>query len=148
MGQPGLVTGGSSQALGRGLMRQFGIPGQTFSGWQPHHLIPTEARTHPVIVKIGMNLDAPTNGIMLPEPGTLGGGQLPTHKGYHSLFSNIALAELDKLDVNLPVPVLELKVFGLQQRLRFAIEAGIPLYYSKGGSDVMWQFWLSLPVPR
>jgi hypothetical protein len=148
-GTPGVVTGGYSQTLGRNLMRSFGLPGSTsFSGWQPHHLIPTEATTHPVIEKIGMNLDIATNGIMLPEPRTGWPGTLPTHQGYHSLFSNIALDELDKMDLTLPVPSLELKVYGLQQRLRLAIEEGTPLYYSKGGTVLRWQLVLNQPVPR
>jgi hypothetical protein len=130
-------------------MALFGLQRTTsFSGWQPHHLIPTEALTHPVILKIGMNLDHPSNGVMLPEPGTPGGGTLPTHRGYHSLFSKMALAELDAMDANLPASVLELKVFGLQQRLRIAVEAGTPLYYSKGGSNIMWQGILGQPWPR
>jgi hypothetical protein len=82
------------------------------------------------------------------EPGTAGGGTLPTHRGYHALFSEIALSELDKIDVSLPVPVLELKVFGLQQRLRLAIMEGTPLYRSRGASIPMWQSQLALPVPR
>jgi hypothetical protein len=146
VGEPGLVVGGKSPTLGRAMMRDYGIPGTSFSGWQPHHLIPTEAMNHPVIQKIGMNLDDPSNGIMLPEPDTPAGGRLPTHRGYHSLFSNMALAELDRLDVNLPISVLQLKVFGVQQRLRFAVIAGLPLYYSKGGTDAVWQLWLSLPL--
>lgn len=148
-GTPGTVTGGSSQRLGRNLMRSFGLPAKTsFSGWQPHHIIPTEAHDHPVIVKIGMSLDDASNGIMLPEPGTSGGGNLPTHKGYHSLFSDVALAELDKMDVTLPTSELHWRVFDLQQRLRRAIIEGTPLYYNKGGTVPMWQSNLAQPVPK
>jgi hypothetical protein len=129
-------------------MRSYGIPGETFSGWEPHHPIPSEAAAHPIIIKIGMNLDAPSNGIMLRASATNWPGNLPTHKGYHSLFSKQALAELNKMDVNLPVEVMQLKVFGLQQRLRMAIEEALPLYYAKGGTDQMWQQALGRPVPR
>lgn len=143
-GTPGIVVGGKSTVLGKNILQDFGLARSTsFSGWQPHHIIPTQAKTHPVIVKIGMDLDHSSNGIMLPEPGTLLGGPLPTHKGFHSLFNQVALAELNKMDVNLPESVLQLKVFGLQQRLRAGVQAGLPLYESQGGTIQMWQNFLS-----
>jgi hypothetical protein len=147
-GAPGIVVGGSSQKLGKNIMESFGMGRSTsFSGWQPHHIIPSEARIHPVIVKIGMNLDDPSNGIMLPNPSTAtaGGWSLPTHQGYHSTYSDFVLAELDKIDVNLPVAVLQVKVYRLRELLLSGIQSGLPLYPGKGATPQMWTDFLYPP---
>ena len=146
-GASGTATGGSSQALGKNMMVNFGMPRSTsFSGWQPHHIIPGNFVTHPVIRKIGMDLDHPANGIMLPEPATNWPGNLPTHQGFHRPYNVAIKAELDAMDVNLPVDVLALKVYRLQLRLRAAIEAGTPLYPSKGATPTTWPNVINPPI--
>ena len=51
------------------------------------------------------------------------------------------------MDVNLPVDVLALKVYRLQLRLRAAIEAGTPLYPSKGATPTTWPNVINPPIP-
>jgi hypothetical protein len=120
--------------------------GTSFSTWQPHHIIPGELKEHPVLLKIGMDLDHPSNGILLPEPRAQYPGRLPIHRGYHPPYSSAVKAEFNAMDVNLPVRVLELKVFRLQMRLRAAMEAGTPLYEKYGATPQTWPNVINPPI--
>ena len=68
-GTPGEVTGGSSTTLGKNMMEAMGLPrSQKWTGYQAQHVIPSELRSHPVLQKIGMDLDNASNGMFLPTP--------------------------------------------------------------------------------
>lgn len=135
----GVTPNFSSTNLGKNTMQWFGLPRSTsYKNWQPHHLIPLELKSEPVIQKIGMNLDHPTNCSMLPVPEAKYAGNLPIHEGYHSLYSQAVKRAIRAMDPNLPASVLEVKVFRLQQRLRAAIDAGMPLYKGQGATVESW----------
>jgi len=68
-GTPGQVTGGSSTQLGKNMMDAMGLSrSTTWRGYQAQHIIPAEMASHPIIQKIGMNLDDASNGIFLRVP--------------------------------------------------------------------------------
>ncbi|WP_353957787.1 AHH domain-containing protein [Peribacillus sp. NJ4] len=87
-GSPGKVTGGSSTKLGKKLFEEMGLPKTTKrTPYQAQHIIPKEFRSHPVLIKIGMDMDDASNGFFLRVPDA----DISTtsrHKGYHSVYSN------------------------------------------------------------
>ena len=55
-GTPGIVTGGSSQKLGKNMMQSMGLSRRTkWTGYQAQHIIPVELRNHPVLKKMGFD---------------------------------------------------------------------------------------------
>ncbi|MFD1885223.1 AHH domain-containing protein [Paenibacillus wenxiniae] len=127
-GEPGKVTGGSSQKLGKNMFEEMGLPRSTKrTPYQAQHLIPAEYKKHPVLQKIGMDMDHASNGFFLRIPDE---SISPTsrHQGYHSVYSDFVEKKLDKLDINQSVDVLEKQVYDLQQKLRKLQEKGLPLY--------------------
>ncbi|MCF5505028.1 hypothetical protein GIV76_20835, partial [Pseudomonas syringae] len=66
-GTPGQVTGGSSSKLGKNLNEDMGRSrSDSWSGYQAQHLIPSELKRHPILEKVGIDLDDASNGIFLP----------------------------------------------------------------------------------
>jgi RHS repeat-associated protein len=63
-GTPGIVTGGSSTKLGKNLSEAMGrARSAKWTGYQAQHLIASESRSHPVLRKVGIDLDDASNGI-------------------------------------------------------------------------------------
>ncbi|MGY6591503.1 T7SS effector LXG polymorphic toxin [Bacillus velezensis] len=127
-GTPGKVTGGSSTKLGKNMFEQMGLPRSTKrTPYQAQHIIPKEFRSHPVLKKLGMDMDDASNGFFLrvPEDDI---SATSRHKGYHSVYSSFVRKKLDEIDVNQSVDVIEKQVYGLQQKLRELQEKGLPLY--------------------
>ncbi|AZJ42807.1 T7SS effector LXG polymorphic toxin [Bacillus velezensis] len=127
-GTPGKVTGGSSTKLGKNMFEQMGLPRSTKrTPYQAQHIIPKEFRNHPVLKKLGMDMDDASNGFFLrvPEDDI---SATSRHKGYHSVYSSFVRKKLDEIDVNQSVDVIEKQVYGLQQKLRELQEKGLPLY--------------------
>ncbi|MBE2978193.1 T7SS effector LXG polymorphic toxin [Priestia megaterium] len=127
-GKPGEVTGGSSTKLGKNMFEQMGLPRSTKrTPYQAQHVIPKEFRSHPIIKKIGMDMDHASNGFFLqiPEENV---SATSRHKGYHSVYSNFVRKKLDEMDVNQSVDDLEKQVFELQTKLKVLQEKGLPLY--------------------
>lgn len=121
------VIGGSSTTLAKNLKN---IP----SGYQAHHIIPVECRTHPVLNKIGFNLDDAANGIALPgRPGL--NPKLPVHRGYHSDYSQAVRRELDKIPANLSEEETRRRVMGIITKFKSEIESGRSLYRTNGAPD-------------
>ena len=132
-GKDGIVTGGDSQKLGGNILKTMGMPKSGLrKGYQAQHIIPAELKTHPVIQKIGMDMDNATNGILLPTPNQKS-STLPRHRGYHSIYSSFVRGQLNKLDINKSSLELQREVAQLQGKLRKLQESGLPLY--KGFSD-------------
>ncbi|TJZ72461.1 transposase [Bacillus amyloliquefaciens] len=127
-GTPGKVTGGSSTKLGKNMFEQMGLPRSTKrTPYQAQHIIPKEFRSHPVLKKLGMDMDDASNGFFLRVPDD-DISATSRHKGYHSVYSSFVRKKLDEIDVNQSVDVIEKQVYGLQQKLRELQEKGLPLY--------------------
>ncbi|HDW3055948.1 TPA: AHH domain-containing protein [Bacillus cereus] len=130
-GTPGKVTGGSSTKLGQNLLESMGLPrSASRKGYQAQHIIPKNLRNHPVLKKIGMDMDHADNGIFLPIPAK-DPSALSRHRGFHSVYNNVVKDQLDKLNINQSIKELEQQVFELQQKLKKGTESGLPLYKSK-----------------
>ncbi|BFH66809.1 MAG: AHH domain-containing protein [Paenibacillus dendritiformis] len=94
--------------------------------YQAQHIIPFELSEHPVIQKIGMDMDHTFNGIFLRVPDEYVGAT-SRHQGYHSVYSEYVELRLNKMDINQDINVLDKQVFELQQKLRKLQEKGLPL---------------------
>ncbi|PEG11636.1 hypothetical protein CON96_02390 [Bacillus wiedmannii] len=130
-GTPGKVTGGSSTKLGQNLLESMGLPrSASRKGYQAQHIIPKNLRNHPVLKKIGMDMDHADNGMFLPIPAK-DPSALSRHRGFHSVYNNVVKDQLDKLNINQSIKELEQQVFELQQKLKKGTESGLPLYKSK-----------------
>jgi hypothetical protein len=138
-GTPGQVTGGSSTTLGRNMMEEMGLPhSQTWPGYQAQHVLPSELSTHPVLQKIGMDLDHASNGMFLPTPDKAL-SPLARHRGYHSVYNEVVERKLSRMDISKSIPELEQEVFQLQQRIRHLTRQGTPLYPSQGATVELWE---------
>ncbi|KYD06491.1 T7SS effector LXG polymorphic toxin [Bacillus atrophaeus] len=127
-GTPGKVTGGSSTKLGKNMFEEMGLPRSTKrTPYQAQHIIPKEFRSHPVLKKIGMDMDDASNGFFLRVPDD-DISATSRHKGYHSVYSSFVRKKLDEIDVNQSVDVIEKQVYDLQKKLRGLQEKGLPLY--------------------
>lgn len=104
----------------------------TKPGYQAHHIIPVELKTHPALNKVGMDLDEVQNGISLPQyPGR--DPILPLHRGSHSNYTFAVEKELDKIPDDLSVTETRKKISEVQAYFRSLLEAGTPLHTSQGG---------------
>ena len=142
-GTDGIVTGGNPTTLGKKLLQDMGVSTlQKWSGYQAHHIIPKQLSEHPVIKKMGMNFDDPTNGIFLRIPGN----DISTrsrHRGYHSIYTKFAKHELDKINISSNVYSLQIQVLALQLKLRKLHHSGLPMYESSGASAELWSRYLN-----
>jgi hypothetical protein len=121
------------------MLEEMGVKRSTkWSGYQAQHIIPAEMASHPVLQKIGMNLDDASNGIFLRVPDDMV-SSMSRHRGYHSVYNEVVKRELDKIDVNQSIDVLEKQVFKLQQNLKYLQQKGLPLYPNQGASVELWE---------
>lgn len=133
-GKPGTVTGGSSTKLGKNMMREMGVKGKAkWGGYQAQHIIPAEMSKHPVLQKIGIDLDNATNGIFLrsPDKGISTGSR---HRGYHSVYSEFVKQRLNEINISADSISIQRQVRNLQTSLRRMQESGLPLYSSEGAT--------------
>lgn len=142
------VTGGDSRKLRGNMNEAWGFRrALRWIGRQAHHIIPSALLRHPVIRKIGMQLDHPSNGISLrlPEkhadsPDDGGSQNLPQersklpshHRTYHGGYNKAVERKLDEMDLHASVDSLRAQVTTLQNKARHLIEQGTPLYPSGG----------------
>ncbi|HDV8362868.1 TPA: AHH domain-containing protein [Bacillus cereus] len=155
-GTPGKVTGGSSTKLGQNLLESMGLPrSASWKGYQAQHIIPKNLRNHPVLKKIGMDMDHVDNGIFLPIPAK-DPSALSRHRGFHSVYNNVVKDQLDKLNINQSIKELEQQVFELQQKLKKGTESGIEKFYKTklneeikiwqrggGATEELWERWIN-----
>ena len=108
-GEPGVVTGGNSTNLGKNMLEEMGIKRSAkWKGYQAQHIIPSEMASHPVIQKMGMNLDDASNGKFLRIPDdTI--SPMSRHRGYHSTYNDFVKSKLDQIDINLSPEDLQLR---------------------------------------
>ena len=136
-------------------MQNMGLSKNTSSkGYQAQHIIPHEMANHPILQKIGMDLDDASNGIFLPAPNK-GVNSLSTHRGYHSIYSDFVRSKLDSLDINKSSIDLQREVLHIQTKLRKLHKSGLHLYKGfsendgktgiypkrKGNTVKMWEKW-------
>ena len=138
-GVEGVVTGGDSTKLGKNMMESMGLPrGTNWTGHQAQHIIPAEMANHPVLQRIGMDLDDASNGLFLRTPGD-DISAMSRHRGYHSIYNEFVKTQLDAMDVSQSVDVLQKQVYDLQQNLKYLQQSGLPLYPSQGATVDLWQ---------
>jgi len=130
-GVDGVVTGGDSTKLGKNMMEEMGLPRSTkWTGYQAQHLIPVELASHPVIKKIGMDMDDASNGIFLRAAanGDISVGS--RHTGYHSVYNKFVESQLDAMDIGQSSLELQKQLAELQGKLRKLQTNGVTLYNS------------------
>ncbi|MEB2493889.1 T7SS effector LXG polymorphic toxin [Peribacillus frigoritolerans] len=138
-GNPGVITGGNSNKLGKNMMEDMGLKRSTkWSGYQAQHIIPSEMAKNPVIQKIGMNFDDSSNGIFLRVPDN-DISTMSRHRGYHSVYNEVVERALNKMDINQSVNSLQKDVYELKNNLRKLQENGLPLYPSQGATVELWE---------
>ncbi|WP_077071328.1 AHH domain-containing protein [Mailhella massiliensis] len=121
------TIGGDSRILAKNLKN---VP----QGYQAHHIIPVECKTHPVLNKIGFDMDDAVNGIALPgRPGM--DPKLPVHRGYHSDYSQAVRRELDSIPENLSEAETRKRVLKIISKFRTEIESGQSLYRTNGAPN-------------
>ncbi|MGH1287385.1 AHH domain-containing protein [Bacillus toyonensis] len=109
----------------------MGLPrSASWKGYQAQHIIPKSLKSHPILKKIGMDMDHAENGIFLPIPSE-SPSALSRHRGFHRVYNRVVTKALNNLDINQSVEVLEKQVYELQQKLKEAVEKGVPLYKSR-----------------
>ena len=138
-GMEGVVTGGDSTKLGKKMMESMGLPrGTNWTGHQAQHIIPVEMANHPVLQRIGMDLDDASNGLFLRTPAD-DISAMSRHRGYHSTYNEFVKTQLDAMDISQSVDVLQKQVYDLQQNLKYLQQRGLPLYPSQGATVDLWQ---------
>ena len=138
-GVEGVVTGGDSTKLGKNMMESMGLPrGTNWTGHQAQHIIPVEMANHPVLQRIGMDLDDASNGLFLRTPAD-DISAMSRHRGYHSTYNEFVKTQLDAMDISQSVDVLQKQVYDLQQNLKYLQQRGLPLYPSQGATVDLWQ---------
>ena len=138
-GVEGVVTGGDSTKLGINMMESMGLPrGTNWTGHQAQHIIPAEMANHPVLQRIGMDLDDASNGLFLRTPAD-DVSAMSRHRGYHSTYNEFVKTQFDAMDISQSVDVLQKQVYDLQQNLKYLQQSGLPLYPSQGATVDLWQ---------
>lgn len=139
-GKEGHVTGGNPYALGNNILHSMNVPARIKRGnYQAQHIIPVNvAKTHPIIKKIGMEIDHANNGIFLRIPDNSSSVN-SRHQGYHSTYNNFVRSQLDKIDINRPVKQIMRDVYHLQQNLTKLLRSGLPMYPSQGATEALWK---------
>ena len=133
-GTPGKVTGGDSQKLGKNMMQAMGLSRRTkWTGYQAQHIIPVELRDHPILKKMGMDLDAASNGIFLRKPRSDVSAS-SRHEGYHATYNRFAEKMLDRIDGETSIHYIQKEVKSLQSNLRKMQQNGIVLYPKQGAT--------------
>lgn len=116
-GKEGIVTGGSSSTLGKNMLKDMGVASGKWTGYQAQHIIPAQMADHPVLKKIGMNLDDASNGVFLRIPGK-NISPMSRHRGYHSVYSEFVRQELNKINLSNDSLTIQRQVRTLQTKLR------------------------------
>lgn len=137
-GENGIVTGGNSTKLGKNLLQEMGIAETKWSGYQAQHIIPSQMSSHPVIQKIGMDLDHASNGMFLKIPGN-NISPMSRHKGFHSVYSDFVREKLNSINISQDSLTIQQQVRNLQIKLKYLQKIGLPLYASEGATLALWR---------
>ncbi|MBD5134346.1 MAG: hypothetical protein HDT39_00075 [Lachnospiraceae bacterium] len=129
LGTEGVVTGGDSTVLGENMFIEMGLdPNTSRAGYQAQHIIPKELKEHPILQKIGMDLDDASNVMFLRERNLGEISATSIHQGYHKQYTSVIKEFLDNMEVSKNVPELEREVYNLQQSARNMMQDGTPIY--------------------
>ena len=93
---------------------------------------------HPVLQKIGMDMEDASNGLFLRTPAE-DISTMSRHRGYHSIYNEFVRSQLDKIDVSQNIDILQKNVFDLQSNLKVLQQSGLPLYPSQGATVELWE---------
>ena len=137
-GKDGVVTGGNSSTLGKNMLKELGVSKGKWTGYQAQHIIPSQLSNHPVLQKIGINLDDASNGIFLRIPGN-NISPMSRHRGFHSVYSEFVKQELNKINLSNDSLTIQKQVQTLQNKLRRLQNSGLPLYSSDGATVELWR---------
>lgn len=137
-GKDGVVTGGNSSTLGKNMLKELGVSKGKWTGYQAQHIIPSQLSNHPVLQKIGINLDDASNGIFLRIPGN-NISPMSRHRGFHSVYSEFVKQELNKINLSNDFLTIQKQVQTLQNKLRRLQNSGLPLYSSDGATVELWR---------
>ena len=108
--------------------------------YQAQHIIPFEFKEHPVLRKIDMDINHPSNGLFLKnkvsesklELGKSDGiSALTRHTGGHEIYNDFVKGKLDAMDLSADSLTLQKDVKNLQDFLRYEQLNGLPLYKAK-----------------
>lgn len=133
-GRPGKVTGGNSQKLGKNLMQSMGVSRKTkWTGYQAQHIIPVKVRNHPILKKVGFDLDSVSNGIFLRVPSN-SVSSLARHQGNHAPYNDFVEKKLNQLNINDSTNNLQKELKYLQSTLRKMLQSGVTIYKKDGAS--------------
>lgn len=123
------IRGGSSAELARAL----NVP----EGYAAHHVIPAElgcarlaastCQPHPVLRRVGIDLDAPQNGIALPTREGLD-ARLPLHRGSHPGYTQGVSNLLGRIPDDIPVEQQRLSLHLLQEAIKNCLREGVPVH--------------------
>lgn len=103
-------------------------PNTSRTGYQAQHIIPKELRNHPILQKIGMDLDNASNGMFLRNRQSGGSSATSRHQGYHKQYTKVIKDYLNNMDICKSVYDLEREVYSLQQAARNMMQDGVPIY--------------------
>ncbi|CAK3983076.1 hypothetical protein VCRA2120E57_870009 [Vibrio crassostreae] len=146
-GEIGKVTGGSSSKLGKNLNESMGRGrNESWAGYQAQHLIPSELKAHPILKKVGMDLDDASNGMFLPASRAKPEGMVssnPRHTGSHPNYTEAVRQSLNNLDPDLPAFELQKQVRDLQLKLKQVTESGMPVRNVDGAKTEVWLKWIN-----
>ena len=90
--------------------------GTNWTGHQAQHIIPAEMTNHPVLQRIGMDLDNASNGLFLRTPAD-DISAMSRHRGYHSTYNEFVKTQLDAMDISQSVDVLQMCIRDREEQL-------------------------------
>ena len=108
--------------------------------YQAQHIIPFEFKEHPVLRKIDMDINHPSNGLFLKNKvskaklelgATDGVSALTRHTGGHEIYNDFVKGKLDAMDLSADSLTLQKEVKNLQDFLKHEQLNGLPLYEAK-----------------
>ena len=130
-------------------MQSMGLSRRTkWTGYQAQHIIPVELRDHPVLKKMGFDLDASSNGIFLRKPNNDVSAS-SRHAGYHAPYNQYKEKMLNRIDTNSSINSMQKEVKSLQKNLRKMQQSGIVLYPKQGSSvDLLEKTYIRITTKK
>ena len=128
-------TVGSRTALRNNLKSQY-TELNKLTGWQAHHILPWEPRiqNHPLLQRLGINLNAVDNGVPLPCQS---GSCLSQHSGPHPRYSTAVENFLNRVEnMNVSDAVKKNLVAQGIDKAKQALLSGNPPLMNKNGATV------------
>ena len=90
-----------------------------------------------------MDFDNASNGIFLRNRKSGGISPMSRHQGNHEPFNDFIRKQLDSMNVNSSAEILQSQVFNLQQKSKYLMQQGLPMYKSEGATLELWERWIN-----